>query len=323
MDKITANFLTDGFSFVLAVPSAHEKLVTQYKFPVASIIALEKDSKRLSEVLEREIPDGYAATIDDRIDIMRKLVSGHVKTMYGKEVSVSVSFQDSPTFSDAVSVFNLVKMSRSLRKNMSKKYSGIVIEYFESKFFGKKMPQLVTAMLMKLEDFLYRVLFRIKTFGRKTERMDLDYDNGVFLSVEKAVKNLITDRFELKSKIAYAAHIVATCEDKDLEKAIDAVISDLEKLNEKKLIMGSLIDLNVISLKDTIGNGNAVYCVISSPILYRELYSNPDLVGSLGIKYLTKEGDVSYLNGIKPFSDWKIEEVYLLESSPIVGRVIQ
>lgn len=119
--------------------------------------------------------------------------------------------------------------------------------------------------------------------------------------------------------VAPAWYLVAAFEEKDLDKALEALAQDLNLIGKNFDIMGNMAVANLVPLANKVGNGEKVLALLVSPFvnvvdrLPPEIWmAQPDkfeqYIRDLGVKYNAREGEVIYLNGKDPYSDLVIGE---------------
>jgi NTP pyrophosphatase (non-canonical NTP hydrolase) len=121
--------------------------------------------------------------------------------------------------------------------------------------------------------------------------------------------------------INLAQFLTVAFEQKDYKEAVNALLSDLQILSEKGLILGSLSMPSIMQLADTVGAGQNTYVLFCFPIInqtkleklilpeYRSLQRPDQQLKNLGLSYASQEGDITWLNNEDPTAKYKVQTV--------------
>ena len=133
--------------------------------------------------------------------------------------------------------------------------------------------------------------------------------NGIY-AVYQYLSYFVTE--QTFRHVAPAWYFAVTFEEKDLDRAIQALADDVNILGKALDIKGSFSTGKLVSLSNTVGNSGKVFAFLVSPYvdatdrLPSEIWMSPDkteqCIKDLGIKYYSREGDSVYLNGKAPYS---------------------
>jgi hypothetical protein len=108
---------------------------------------------------------------------------------------------------------------------------------------------------------------------------------------------------------ALVRYLTVVCEEADIDQAITQLANDLNILDKELTVMGNLKKFNIIPLVNTVGSGGQVYALLTFPVVkgsdkYLKMKESElfETLAKKGIKGLSREGGVSYLNGKAPYS---------------------
>ena len=118
-------------------------------------------------------------------------------------------------------------------------------------------------------------------------------------------------------KIAVAQYLAIAFEEKELNRAIEILASDLNKLDKEMPIMGNLAKFVMVALNNTVGNGGRVLAIAAFPICKPGKYArlgSQDLTKILsekGIYSYCQEGGVKQLDDKLPYSQLIMSDNFL------------
>lgn len=282
--RINANFFVNAESlgFVFAVPEENYQ-VTHYIFPLNSVLTFE---------------NSHGLT-GDRVGMLTGMVKQHVESMLGEKVEFHVSHREYKDFD-----MKPIEIDDPYIKSKIGPHSNRLLKQFYSK------RSLKNKILISVLTVLARVIGKYQT--RSSLLADI-YDFACN----------VTSR--LRGNVYYAPGVTLAVrmEGKDLEKGIEALNEEIEKIASfPNLIQGHLLAPSVIELSNPVGNGLPVYAVVAILHLY-PLAGGFDYVTDkrrfedflkeeLLLDYVAQEGGISVALDKEPYSDWKINKVFLL-----------
>jgi hypothetical protein len=157
------------------------------------------------------------------------------------------------------------------------------------------------------------------TYRSRAHQILLDY-----YSATRSFLNIVTNVTTLR-KLATAQYLAIAFEEKELDKAIQILASDLNKLDKEMPIMGNLAKFVMMTLSNTVGSGGRVLVIASFPICKPDKYAllgSQDLTKILtekGIYSYCREGGVKMLDDKTPYSQLVISSTFI--EAPKVGFI--
>lgn len=194
---------------------------------------------------------------------------------------------------------------------------------------------LKTLLLSPITRLLNKPIFKINSLLRRFQTRNIDFsdmDRFEYLDEVKKIYQIpLLPEYGYVRRVTLAKYLSVAFEEGDIERATEALVTDLKTLNDQGLIMGNLCMPSMILLADVTGSGKSVCAMLCFVFVddkkILKLLNKDSFLGLpnkyldlVGVKTEALEGGINYLDNISPSSKYDIEIVDVIIGTPEHGR---
>lgn len=256
-------------------------------------------------------------------------VKEYIEKTEGEEVEISVHENSAKGFEEVKPISNLIfkdrlgkKIEKALRRverqntlyqynDLSSNSKFTMFKFNLGRLFNRFIVHPINAFLVKRQN-LEEAFVETDIMGRVALKPEV---SAILIDPVQDPEN-----FEWIRRVSPAHYLSVSAVSSKMEEAVQALKNDLIILYKNKLILGSLTMPSMAMLANVRGlkeNTFVVFCMFYPDLFKLQKminsndmnYNSNEELAKLGVKYLTNEGGVAYLNDKAPGDEYEIEEI--------------